>query len=155
MSRGVGGLSAADPDTGDLPLRDTLDKLNAARASGAIGTWESSAERFLHARHRANHRLAVYGSLAPGRRNHRVIEPLGGEWRRGKIKARLYTSGWGAGRAYSGVCLDAAGDDIGVHLLTSESLAAEWGRLDAFEGDDYVRLLARVSWESANDSMNE
>lgn len=148
MDRAPDDWSALDPDAPALALHEILERLNAARVTGAIGAWESSAERLLHAHHQANHRLAVYGSLAPGRRNHELIKPLGGKWRRGKIRGRYYSSGWGAGRAYSGVYLHAAGDEVEVHLLSSASLASQWGRLDAFEGDEYVRLLARVSWES-------
>lgn len=147
MNRVFGGFAVAGPGAGERAPRFTLEKLNAARASANHGEWTMSAEAFFHARHRANHRLAVYGSLGPGRRNHHVLEPLGGSWRRGTVRGRLYLSGWGAGRTYPGLRIDPAGDEIGVQLLTSASLASEWGRLDAFEGDEYVRLLAAVCCE--------
>ena len=36
-------------------------------------------------------RLAVYGSLAPGRQNHHIGEPLGGTWTDGVVDAAAPT----------------------------------------------------------------
>ena len=73
---------------------------NAARrqrnASG--GAAESDGRRAklqLDDLFRTNHTLAVYGTPAPGRPNHHLVEPLGGEWTDGLIEGDLIPLGWG------------------------------------------------------------
>lgn len=92
----------------------------------------------------AEHRLATYGTLAPGRVNHHHVENLRGEWTSGVIRGRLVESGWGAELGYPGLVLDPAGSSIDVHLLTSKDLVAHWERLDAFEGSGYLRVSVDV-----------
>ena len=41
-----------------------------------------------------DHRLAVYGSLAPGRPNHAHVAGLGGRWIPGEVRGRLVEAGW-------------------------------------------------------------
>lgn len=53
------------------------------------------------ARDPVDRRLASYGSLAPGRVNHRQLAGPNGSWRQGTVKGRLVEAGWGAG--YRGV----------------------------------------------------
>jgi len=89
-------------------------------------------------------RLAVYGSLAPGRPNHRQLAGLEGAWRPGTVLGRLVAKGWGAQIGYPGLVLDAAGDAVDVQLFVSPDLLEHWTRLDAFEGDGYRRVVARV-----------
>lgn len=142
MDRPAANCSPARPRADARTLQTILGRLNVMRARGERA---SSVEAFLHARYRSHHRLAVYGSLAPARRNHHVLEPLGGEWRRGIVRGRYYSSGWGAGCVYPGIFLDEGANGVPVKLLTSALLASQWGRLDAFEGDEYTRLLTVVS----------
>ena len=44
----------------------------------------------------ASHRLATYGTLAPGRVNHHQMDGMDGEWIKGTIAGQLMSEGWGA-----------------------------------------------------------
>ena len=44
----------------------------------------------------AHHRLATYGTLAPGRVNHHQLDGLEGQWLQGHVRGTLVASGWGA-----------------------------------------------------------
>jgi gamma-glutamylcyclotransferase (GGCT)/AIG2-like uncharacterized protein YtfP len=90
-------------------------------------------------------RLAVYGSLAPGRPNHHQLAGLAGEWRAGTVRGRLVEAGWGASLGFPGLRLDRNGAEILVQLFQSSDLPAHWTRLDAFEGDGYRRVATAVS----------
>ncbi len=90
-------------------------------------------------------RLFVYGSLQPGGPNEHVLVGVGGDWQPAVIRGRLVESGWGASIGYPGLVVDAAGDEVRGHLLTSTSLAAHWARLDEFEGEEYVRVMSTVT----------
>jgi len=86
-----------------------------------------------------DHRLATYGTLAPGRVNHQQLAGLTGIWTTGTIRGRLVEAGWGAALGYPALVLDARGAAVAVHLFTSPDLPAHWARLDAFEGAEYRR----------------
>jgi gamma-glutamylcyclotransferase (GGCT)/AIG2-like uncharacterized protein YtfP len=86
-----------------------------------------------------DHRLATYGTLAPGRVNHHQLASLSGSWTTGTIRGRLIETGWGAALGYSALVLDEGGEAVEVHLFTSADLPAHWERLDAFEGAEYRR----------------
>jgi gamma-glutamylcyclotransferase (GGCT)/AIG2-like uncharacterized protein YtfP len=90
----------------------------------------------------ADRRLAAYGSLAPGRANHHLLAPLGGEWRAGlTVEGERVELGWGAALGFPALRWRPGATGVAVHLLTSERLPESWERLDAFEGRDYVRVL--------------
>lgn len=91
-----------------------------------------------------DHRLATYGTLAPGRVNHHQLAALAGKWTTGTIRGRLIEAGWGAALGYPALVLDQAGDLIEVHLFTSADLPVHWDRLDAFEGAEYRRAEVLV-----------
>ena len=93
---------------------------------------------------RALHRLATYGSLAPGRPNQHELEGLEGRWFAGHVNGMLVHAGWGAGLGYPALVLDPNGSDVRVDVLESADLPAHWERLDAFEGPGYQRVVARV-----------
>lgn len=95
-----------------------------------------------------SHRLATYGTLAPGRVNHHQLDGLAGTWTTGRIRGRLIEAGWGAALGFPALVLDEAGDAIEVHLFTSVDLPAHWDRLDAFEGAEYRR--GEVAVETAD-----
>jgi len=104
----------------------------------------SAAEQAFLTAHRPEHILLVYGTLAPGRPNYAVIEPVGGEWRPVTIRGELVAQGWGADLGYPGFRLpttEAAGETIAAVGLFAEQLVAHWPRLDAFEGEGYHRIL--------------
>ena len=92
-------------------------------------------------------RLAIYGTLAPGRVNHQQISGLSGNWRRGTVNGKLFASGWGAAHGFPGLVLDPLGVLVDVDLLESTDLPEHWARLDEFEGSGYRRVITTVSTE--------
>ena len=97
-------------------------------------------------------RLAVYGTLAPGRVNHHQISALAGEWHRGTVRGKLFASGWGAAVGFPGLILDPLGPVVEVYLFESAELPAHWDRLDEFEGSGYKRVVATVNTEAGERS---
>jgi gamma-glutamylcyclotransferase (GGCT)/AIG2-like uncharacterized protein YtfP len=92
-------------------------------------------------------RLAVYGSLRPGRVNHHQISALTGSWTRGTVRGKLSSSGSGAAAGFSGLILDPLGPPVDVDLFESTELPQHWARLDEFEGSGYKRVIAAVNTE--------
>lgn len=92
----------------------------------------------------AQTRLAIYGSLGRGGSNHHEVADLRGRWITGTVRGRLLASGWGAAEGYPGLILDPGGDLVPVELLISADLPAHWSRLDAFEGEEYRRVVTGV-----------
>jgi gamma-glutamylcyclotransferase (GGCT)/AIG2-like uncharacterized protein YtfP len=92
----------------------------------------------------ALHRLATYGTLAPGRPNQHQLDGLEGRWFAGHVNGVLVHAGWGAGLGYPALVLDPDGSDIRVDVFESVDLPAHWERLDAFEGPGYQRVVAIV-----------
>jgi gamma-glutamylcyclotransferase (GGCT)/AIG2-like uncharacterized protein YtfP len=93
-------------------------------------------------------RLAVYGSLAPGRKNHKVLAGLEGSWSKGTVTGHLFSEGWGASEGYPAMLYDPNGTEIPVQVFDSADLAAAWKRIDEFEGADYRRVIVPVLMES-------
>lgn len=91
-------------------------------------------------------RLAVYGTLAPGRVNHDQVAALRGKWA-GTVRGRLLEEGWGAQMGYPGLVLDANGAEVAVQVLESADLPENWARLDEFEGEEYRRATVEVTTE--------
>ena len=89
-------------------------------------------------------RLAVYGSLAPGRPNHHHLDDLEGRWFDGQVLGRLVDAGWGADLGYPALILDPGGSALAVQVFESPDLPAHWLRLDAFEGPGYRRAVTSV-----------
>jgi gamma-glutamylcyclotransferase (GGCT)/AIG2-like uncharacterized protein YtfP len=92
-------------------------------------------------------RLSVYGTLAPGRPNAHVLGHLPGSWQQASIRGHLVQAGWGAEQGYPGVVIDAAGAAVEGFILSSDALESEWARLDAFEGQEYERVVTRALLE--------
>jgi len=90
------------------------------------------------------HRLAVYGSLAPGRPNHHQLDGLRGLWFPGRVHGTLVQAGWGAGLGFPALVLDPDGPAVDVQVFESSELPAHWSRLDAFEGPGYERVATTV-----------
>ena len=90
-----------------------------------------------------DHRLFVYGTLAPGRPNEHILAGLVGEWQQATVSGRLEQAGWGAALGYPALVPGAEGEVEGF-LFSSPDLPGSWGRLDVFEGDEYVRVRVSV-----------
>jgi gamma-glutamylcyclotransferase (GGCT)/AIG2-like uncharacterized protein YtfP len=90
-------------------------------------------------------RLAVYGTLAPGRANHWKLAPLRGVWFTGTIRGRRLAAGWGNDHGFPGVQLAADGEEIPVDVFECADLPGHWNDLDAFEGDEYERVVTDVA----------
>ena len=92
----------------------------------------------------ADTRLATYGTLSPGQRNHHQLAGLEGRWRRGTVRGRLAAAGWATPLGYPALILDSAGPLVDVHLFESSDLPDHWYRLDEFEGAEYRRVITQV-----------
>jgi gamma-glutamylcyclotransferase (GGCT)/AIG2-like uncharacterized protein YtfP len=84
-------------------------------------------------------RLFVYGTLRPGEPNHHLLDGVAGRWSAASVRGRIH-----ALVGYPALILDPEAERIDGHLLESDDLERHWQRLDAFEGDEYRRVLARV-----------
>ncbi|WP_206239865.1 gamma-glutamylcyclotransferase family protein [Novosphingobium terrae] len=91
-----------------------------------------------------DHRLATYGTLAPGRPNHHQLSMIEGRWSVGFVRGRLVDQGWGAALGYPALVPGEDGDRVEVHLFEAAGLAQHWPRLDAFEGAEYRRAPITV-----------
>lgn len=91
----------------------------------------------------SDRRLAVYGSLLPGRENHEHVAGIRGEWRRGRVTGHLHQLG-----SYPALEWDPDGPAVPVHVLESPQLPEHWARLDAFEGEGYRRVVVPVELDS-------
>ena len=89
--------------------------------------------------------LFVYGSLQPGCSNADVLAGLKGEWQPGTVIGQLFESGWGAELGYPGLKLMESGGQVSGQVLSSSDLDDFWAELDAFEGEQYQRVLAEVT----------
>jgi gamma-glutamylcyclotransferase (GGCT)/AIG2-like uncharacterized protein YtfP len=130
-------------------VRRLVAAANAVRwqrdASGsALGSASDPSERQLDALFGTSHRLAVYGTLAPGQPNHHIVAPLGGEWTDGLIEGDLVPVGWGASLGYPAFRPRVGGAAVAVQVLTAPLLATAWPTLDRFEGPEYQRILVPV-----------
>src|SRR5688500_5551043 len=83
-----------------------------------------------------DHRLFVYGSLAPGERHSDELAGLRGVWRPARVGGWIEHEG-----EYPVFWVDAEGPWQEVLLFESEALAGHWERLDAFEGEEYRRVV--------------
>ena len=91
--------------------------------------------------------LFVYGTLCPGRENEGILKEIGGTFEEASIKGKYFPEGWIDDFPYPGVDLDQGSEVIDGYLFRSPDLYKFWGRLDAFEGPNYKRIVAEVSGE--------
>ena len=89
-------------------------------------------------------RLFVYGTLAPGRANHDVLQEISGSWEEATLRGSLVHEGWCADMGCPGIIPADDGDEVAGFVLSSEQLPHHWQRLDAFEGEGYKRVAVTV-----------
>ncbi|AFU97294.1 gamma-glutamylcyclotransferase family protein [Simiduia agarivorans] len=100
--------------------------------------------------HATNTRLFTYGTLAPGRKNHHLLQALAGHWQTGTVKGQLIEAGWASADGYPAMRPDSQGIPIHGFLLHSLELPDLWASLDAFEGNDYQRIPIEVECENGD-----
>lgn len=89
-------------------------------------------------------RLAIYGTLAPGRENHHVVASITPQsWNAATLHARLIQDA--CDDQFPGVIIDPCAPTIPVSVLESPQLPKHWERLDRFEGPAYRRTLAPIN----------
>lgn len=101
-----------------------------------------------------SHRLAVYGSLAPGKQNHHQMAGMQGTWRSAVLRGSLRNEGWGASQGYLGFRWDGTDTPIAAQVFTSADLPRHWQRLDEFEGAEYRRILVPLEIEGVVEICN-
>jgi gamma-glutamylcyclotransferase (GGCT)/AIG2-like uncharacterized protein YtfP len=131
---------ASDGEAGPT-LVERLELVNRRRREGSTFGGPRLEEE-IEARFAVSRRLAVYGTLAPGRSNHYLLEDLIGEWSEGQVHGSMEDVGWGAVQGYPALRWHPQGERVvRAHLLVSPELPRHWEQLDAFEGESYVRVL--------------
>jgi gamma-glutamylcyclotransferase (GGCT)/AIG2-like uncharacterized protein YtfP len=105
---------------------------------------DSAARQHYRAVMERVHRLATYGSLAPGRPNAHQLQSLNGRWISGHVHGTLVEAGWGAALGYPALVLAPTDPAIELHVFESIELPLHWARLDDFEGPEYERLPVTV-----------
>ena len=110
-----------------------------------VQTLETSISESLLAEPRK--KLAIYGTLAPGEANHGAVAEIEGRWSEGYVRGNLKFTGWGAEYGFPALAWKPDGSRVPVKLLSSHDMERHWPRLDAFEGDEYCRILVPVEGE--------
>ena len=124
-----------------LLAAEMLNKLLAGSSTRDLRQPQQTVERLLDF---PSHRLAVYGSLAPGKKNHHMMAGMEGTWRKATLRGTLHNAGWGAGQGFPGFAWDGTDTPIAAQVFTSRDLPDHWQRLDDFEGPEYRRTLVPV-----------
>lgn len=136
-----------DPD-----LRRKLTVIRAARrtetADDASHIFEAELERTFH----ASRKLAVYGTLRPGRSNAHRLEVIGGTFERGFVRGALHPNGTCSTDGFPGFVVDEGHSWVELFVFHSERLPEHWHELDAFEGAGYRRVL--VACRSVSDRID-
>lgn len=123
-------------------LQEVLIKVNQYRQGNELA---KELESELEASYQCSHHLVVYGTLAPGRVNHHIVEHIAGTWRDDVyVEGEFVNSGWAVEFGYPMMRWKTGGSRIASYLLTSAMLSACWPDLDRFEGSEYCRILIPV-----------
>jgi gamma-glutamylcyclotransferase (GGCT)/AIG2-like uncharacterized protein YtfP len=123
------------------------DSMPADRHAMRAGSPETPVQTLDRLLDFPSRRLAVYGSLAPGKKNHNMIEGIHGTWRKAVLRGSLLNEGWGAGEGFPGFLWNGTNTPVAAQVFSSADLPHYWARLDAFEGEEYRRILAPAEIE--------
>jgi len=93
-------------------------------------------------------RLFVYGTLAPGRPNHSVLEDIPGYWETAILKGKLLDEGWGSELGSPGIVPSDEEEEVEGFIFSSDHLSEHWTMLDEYEGNGYKRVPVLVMNES-------
>lgn len=99
--------------------------------------------------------LIIYGTLAPGKPNNFIMDPVPGIWQKATVSGKLENKGWGAELGYFGFvhCNDEDAEEIDSYILISDELYKHWQYLDDFEGEGYKRILAEYRLENGENGI--
>ena len=86
------------------------------------------------------HKLIVYGTLAPGNESEHMLSDLRGSWGHCTITGTISESG-----GYPFFEWNPSAPSTDARLFISDDLPAHWDRLDHFEGPEYIRTLIPAS----------
>jgi len=86
-------------------------------------------------------RLFVYGTLAPGKQNHTLLQDIPGHWEPAKVTGILLNEGWGSDLGSPGIVVSEEGHEVEGFLFASNKLSEHWAMLDDYEGSGYRREL--------------
>jgi gamma-glutamylcyclotransferase (GGCT)/AIG2-like uncharacterized protein YtfP len=140
LSRALAHARGARLGSGEAAarLREALAELGLAPAGDGPAELEAQLEEALAS---PRFRLAVYGTLAPGERNHHLLQGLPGEWSAGTVEGfrAVLPDGLPAFEWRPGA------PPVPIAVFTSPLLPSAWPRLDSFEGADYPRILVPVA----------
>ncbi len=129
-------------------LRTRLDRQLASTTyvdQGAIETLEKLEELLIAALlAKPQHKLAIYGTLAPGEVNHSQIAGIPGTWAEGFVRGDVSSTGWGSEYGFPALTWRPDGPRVPVKLFVAPELEQHWPRLDEFEGESYGRILVPV-----------
>lgn len=89
-------------------------------------------------------RLFVYGTLAPGKPNHSVLENIPGHWEKASLKGKLLDEGWGSEFGCPGIVPSDEGGEVEGFVFSSDHLSGIWSMLDEYEGAGYKRVPVLV-----------
>ena len=89
--------------------------------------------------------LAVYGSLAPGGKNHWVLRSIDGDWMPGTVRGFEFEITWGPAEGYEGFLPDDHGNQVSVMVLLSDRLDKNWRSVDEFHGEGFVRQIVPIT----------
>ncbi len=121
----------------DLAPSDAQEHPPGIQQSSAAGTSPAEHWAWLEAAlAHPEHRLVVYGTLAPGECNHWVVEHIPGRWHAGMIRGHL--DWWGI-IPYLTWCPQKPW--LEVQVFCSTQLPLHWEEIDLFEGEAYRRVL--------------
>lgn len=135
-----------DPIIESLNKKENISSITSNNLED-IGLTE--AEKALIKTYQPEKILIVYGTLAPGRSNHKVIAHIKGQWKNSIIKGELVKEGWAAEHGYNAFRHTSKENEKEIASLVffSEELKANWQMLDEFEGEGYRRILAKYELE--------